>query len=156
MARSNRQLTQFAVDKMRQLLVHGPEGFVNASAGNTAVELEYSSNRGNPSPVLVVKLFQKEILRVFLSPVDNRTVTSTVVSAGGFYDSKGRPSRTTRERLNGLLDSLGSTGFIPEGVRVFLGTEGDCRLGKGEAYKHLDSEHDKSLILSSSTELMFG
>ena len=37
MARSNRQLTQFAVDKIRQYMVYGPEEFVDEKAGNTEV-----------------------------------------------------------------------------------------------------------------------
>ena len=37
MARSNRQLTQFAVDKVRQYLVLGPDGLADEAAGNTRV-----------------------------------------------------------------------------------------------------------------------
>lgn len=156
MTRSNRKLTQFAVDKMRQALIHGPETFVDAVAGNTAVELKERSHSNKPSHELIVNLFDKEILRVFFGPGNDRAVTGVMISAGGFYDKKGRPSRTTRERLNGLLDALGSTGSIPEGVRVFFRDDGACCLGKGDSYKSLDSENSSSFILSCSTELLFG
>ena len=95
MTRSNRQLTQFAVDKLRQLLTYGPEGFVDATAGNTTVKLSQCHHDCGRAPHLVVELFEKEILRIFLSPTNNRIVAGVMISTGDFYDSKGRPSRTT-------------------------------------------------------------
>ena len=153
MARSNRQLTQFAVDKIRQYMVHGPEDFKNETAGNTEVILEDCPTC--PRTALVIKLFGKEILRLVVNPFNPRVIAGMCVFTGDFYDSKGRPSRTTRERLNGLLDVLGSANFIPEGVRVFLREDGSCCLGKGDACKHFDAGNSKVLILAHPTDLVF-
>ena len=154
MARSNRQLTQFAVSRLRHAMVYGPETVGKESQGNTEVEADVCGNCSRPAH-LVIRLFGKDILRVFFSPVNPRVVAGILVSTGDFYDSKGRPSRTTRERLNGLLDSLGTAGFIPEGVRVFLREDGQCCLGKGDACKTLDSGAPAALILSHPTDLVF-
>lgn len=153
MTRSNRQLTQFAVDKIRQYLVHGPENFVNESAGNTEVVLEDCPTC--PRIAIVVRLFGKDILRLVVSPFNPRVIAGMCVFSGDFYDSKGRPSRTTRERLNGLLDALGSAEFIPAGVRVFLREDGSCCIGKGDACRHFDAGNDKVLILSHPRDLVF-
>ena len=153
MARSNRQLTQFAVDKIRQYMVYGPENFVDEKAGNTEVVLEDCPSCPRIAPV--VKLFGKDILRIVVNPFNPRVVAGLCVFTGDFYDSKGRPSRTTRERLNGLLDALGSAEFIPAGVRVFLREDGSCCLGKGDACRHFDAGNDKVLILAHPTDLVF-
>lgn len=153
MTRSNRQLTQFAVDKIRQYLVYGPDEFVDEKAGNTEVALEDCPCC--PRIALVVKLFDKEIIRMVVNPFNPRIIAGICVFTGDFYDSKGRPSRTTRERLNGLLDSLGSSGFIPEGIRVFLREDGSCCIGKGDACKHFDAGNAQVLILSHPTDLVF-
>ena len=153
MTRSNRQLTQFAVDKIRQYMVYGPEKFVNEKAGNTEVVLEDCPTC--PRIALVTRLFNKDILRIVVNPFNPRVVAGLCVFTGDFYDSKGRPSRTTRERLNGLLDALGAAGFIPEGVRVFLREDGSCCIGKGASCKHFDAGNDKVLILSHPKDLVF-
>lgn len=153
MARSNRQLTQFAVDKIRQYLVYGPEQFQDEKAGNTEVVLDNCPHC--PRIALAVKLFDKEIIRMVVNPFNPRIIAGICVFTGDFYDSKGRPSRTTRERLNGLLDALGSAGFIPEGIRVFLREDGSCCIGKGDACKHFDAGNAQILILSHPTDLVF-
>lgn len=153
MARSNRQLTQFAVDKIRQYMVYGPKNFKEEKAGNTEVALEDCP--ACPGIALVIRLFGKEILRLVTNPFNPRVITGICVFAGDFYDSKGRPSRTTRERLNGLLDILGSANLIPEGVRVFLREDGSCCLGKGDACKQFDAGNNKALILAHPTDLVF-
>ena len=154
MARSNRQLTQFAVDKIRQYMVYGPEQFRSEKAGNTAVYLDACEHCAR-LPHVVVTLFDREILRLYVSPLNPRIIAGCMISAGDFYDSKGRPSRTTRERLNGLLDALGTAQFIPEGVRVFFREDNSCAIGKGDACKHFDAGNDKVLILSHPTDLVF-
>ena len=153
MARSNRQLTQFAVDKIRQYLVYGPDEFVDEKAGNTEVVLDNCPHC--PRIALLVKLFDKEIIRMVANPFNPRIIAGVCVFTGDFYDSKGRPSRTTRERLNGLLDALGTAGFIPEGIRVFLREDGSCNIGKGDACKHFDAGNAQVLILSHPTDLVF-
>ena len=153
MARSNRQLTQFAVNKLRQYLVYGPDGFVNEKAGNT--EVFFNDCPHCPRMALEVKLFDKMILQVIPNPFNPRVIAGIGVFTGDFYDSKGRPSRTTRERLNGLLDALGSYEFIPEGVRVFLREDGSSCLGRGDACKHFDAGNNPVLILAHPTDLVF-
>lgn len=153
MARSNRQLTQFAVDKVRQYMVYGPERFQDEKAGNTEVALHNCSEC--PRIALLVRLFDKEIIRLVVNPFNPRIIAGICVFTGDFYDSKGRPSRTTRERLNGLLDALGAAQFIPEGVRVFFREDGSCCIGKGDACKHFDAGNSKVLILSHPTDLVF-
>lgn len=139
MARSNRQLTQFAVHRVGCILDCGSSLMPESdAAGNT----EVSTRFGEAS----VKLFDKEIL--FLGFQAGR-VTTVVVRSGDFYDSRGRPSRTTRERLNGLLDLLGDRGIIPEGTRVFLSGDGSCRIGKGDRSQPLDKDSPNASLLTS-------
>lgn len=153
MARSNRQLTQFAVDKLCQYMVYGPEEFVDEAAGNTEVVLEDCPRC--PRPALAVKLFGKDIIRLVVNPFNPRIIGGIDIFSGDFYDSKGRPSRTTRERLNGLLDALGAAQIIPEGVRVFIREDGACCIGKGYACKYFDAGNNPILILSHPTDLVF-
>ena len=153
MARSNRQLTQFAVDKLRQYLVYGPEKFVSEKAGNT--EVFFNDCPCCPRMALEIKLFEKTILQLIPNPFNPRIIAGIGVFTGDFYDSKGRPSRTTRERLNGLLDALGEANFLPKGVRVFLREDGSCALGKGDACKHFDAGNNPILLLSHPTDLVF-
>lgn len=153
MPRSNRQLTQFAVDKLRQYLVYGPDLFVSEKAGNT--EVYFNNCPTCPRMALEIKLFAKTILQLIPNPFNPRVIAGIGVFTGDFYDSKGRPSRTTRERLNGLLDALGTAGFIPEGVRVFLREDGTCCLGKGDACKCFDAGNNPVLILAHPNDLVF-
>lgn len=138
MTRSNRQLTQFAVDRIGCILDCGP-GFLPECdrARNTEVSTRLDE--------ATVKLYGKEIL--FLGFQAGRVVTVEVRS-GDFHDSKGRPSRTTRERLNGLLDLLGDRGIIPEGTRVFLSGDG-CRVGKGDQSQPLGKDNPTASLLTS-------
>ena len=153
MARSNRQLTQFAVDKLRQYLLQGPKNFVSEKAGNT--EVFFNDCSCCPRIALEVKLFSNTILQLIPNPFNPRVIAGIGIFTGNFYDSKGRPSRTTRERLNGLLDALGAAGFIPEGVRVFIREDGTCCLGRGDACKVFDADNDPVLLLAHPTDLVF-
>lgn len=152
MTRSNRQLTQFAVDRVRGLLAEGPTPG-SSRAGNTEVEVDRCESCDRPDHI-VIKLFGKPILRIFLSPLNNRTPVGIMVRTGDFYDSKGRPSRTTRERLNGLLDFLCTHKVLPEGVRVFLREDGYCCIGKGNAAKVFDRSNPAVIIMSHPTDLV--
>ena len=153
MARSNRQLTQFAVNKVREFLQKGPEGFTAETSGNTRVY--YDACDHCPRQALKVDLFGKTILTMVTSPLERRSIGAIFVETGDFYDSKGRPSRTTRERLNGLLDALGEFKFFPEGLRVFL-SEDDCHLGRGEASKPFNREQPVRAMLAHPSDLVFG
>jgi len=154
MARSNRQLTQFAVDRLRYAMVYGPENAGKESQGNTEVEADICGHCERPAH-LVVRLYGKDIMRILFSPINPRVIAGVLIRTGDFYDSKGRPSRTTRERLNGLLDALGAAKFIPEGVRAFIREDNSCALGKGDACKAFDAGAPAVLLLAHPTDLVF-
>ena len=154
MTRSNRTLTQFAVDKLRHAMVYGLEPGQKSVMGNTEVEVDACDQCERPSH-LVIRLYGKVIMRLLFSPVNPRVVAGILVRTGDFYDSKGRPSRTTRERLNGLLDALGTANFIHEGVRVFVREDNSCVLGKGDACKSFDAGAPAVLLLAHPRDLVF-
>ena len=153
MARSNRQLTQFAINKLSQYFRTGGKSFTDEKAGNTRVSLHDCGTC--PRKSLKVCLFDKLIMEVVLNPLDDKNIAGILVACGDFYDSKGRPSRTTRERLNGILDSLGENGFIPTGVRVFLREDGTCCIGKGEKCKVLSDKSPKAGLLAHPDLVIF-
>jgi hypothetical protein len=149
MTRSNRQLTQFAVDKLHSFLNDG-NAFQPGYAGNTAVSLY---PQGDYS-VLAFSLFEQRILEVFF---DGLQCSHAVVYDGGFYDKEGRPSRTTRERLNGLLDALGEECLIPERVRVHLDADKqeECYVGRLAVRQRLGQGFQPVVIHSDSVRLTF-
>lgn len=156
MARSNRQLTQFAVRKINEYLRSGPTGFQSETQGNTEVQFNDCESSDCIVRTLRVKLFNESILTLILSPANPRIPSGIVLQGGNFYDSKGRPSRTTRERLNGILDSLGELHFIPQGIRAFIDKEtGECRVGAGEASRPLSADSNTVVILSNPNTLVF-
>ena len=153
MARSNRTLTQFAVDRVRGYLAQKPpvQGF--STAGNTEVVYDNCEHCDRPVHV-VVRLFGNEIFRIYTSPLNAQTVAGIRIQTGDFYDSKGRPSRTTRERINGLLDFLCTNGCLPEGVRCFINELGQCCIGKGESCKVFDQDHPAILLMAHPSDLV--
>jgi hypothetical protein len=133
--RSNRPLTQFAVRKLEEFLQAGESGFVPCAEGNTSTSIE----RDGDLTVLGFWLHSARILELVF---DGEQFIEAILYDGGFFDGDGRPSKTTRERLNGLLDALGEACLLPEGIRVYLdgptayvGRRGDIRmpLGRGHA-----------------------
>ena len=155
MARSNRQLTQFVVNKLRQYLIGGPELFKDEVAGNTQVKFHKCNDKDCHRQVLQIYLFDKRIMELVVNPFKPKVVVGMLIYSGDFYDSKGRPSRTTRERLNGVLDYLGTAGFIPQGVRVFFSEDGTCCFGKGTARKKFDSSKPVVTMLAHPRDLVF-
>jgi hypothetical protein len=155
MARSNRQLTQLAVDQLRIALTYGPGKLLPQKFGNTEVKVVHCTCVCNRAPHIEFSLFGKPIMEVYTSPMNHRLIVGTIVKTGDFYDSKGRPSRTTRERLNGLLDALGTAGFLPDGVRVFLREDGGCYVGKGDACKSFDAGNPAVAFLTHPTDMVF-
>ena len=156
MARSNRRLTQFAVRKIEQFLSKGPEQFINETQGNTSVEFHQCPQSGCMLRTLRVKLFDEVILSLILSPINPRTPSGIVLFGGNFYDGYGCPSRTTRERLNGILDRLGEIGFLPEGVRTFIDKDtNECRIGLGAASKVFGRDSSRVVMLAHPNDLMF-
>lgn len=153
MARSNRQLTQFAVDRLKGFFMGGAvEG--KSTAGNTEVECQTCRRYPYAPPQYVVNLFGKQIVRIYTSPTDHQTPIAIMISTGDFYDGKGRPSRTTRERLNGILDFLCTSKHLPEGVRVFIREDGMCCVGKGEACRVFDRSNPAAVLIASKETLV--
>lgn len=149
MTRSNRQLTQFAVDKLHSFLSDG-NAFLPGSAGNTAVALRFEGDFS----VLTFTLFDRKILEVFF---DGQYCSHVVVHSGDFFDHAGRPSRTTRERLNGILDALGEECLIPERVRVHLDAEDreKCFVGRLGVRRPLGRGLAPVTILADQVRLQF-
>lgn len=151
MTRSNRQLTQFAIKAIQDVLLQGPEPSTT-TAGNTEITVDCCTC-GRP-PNIIVRLFGKEILRVYTSPLNHRKVVGVKLATGEFHDSKGRPSRTTRERQNGILDALGADGILPH-TRVFIKDNEGCYVGDGSNCRPFDVNSQSVAILSHPTDLMF-
>jgi hypothetical protein len=110
--RSNRRVTEFACSLLDFFLLKSFRGSGVRSAGNTRVSYRITRQ----AQVFQVDLYEEPILRVFCEEWQPCSIWIGVTT---FFDSNGAPSRTTRERLNGLLDRLGAHGVIPAGVRVF-------------------------------------
>ena len=147
MTRSNRALTQFVIGKIDEYLDLGPERFVNAAGGNTSVTL----TRDGDADTLGVWLFDQPIAELFF--LGGRFEAVAVID-GSFYDKAGRPSRTTRERLNGILDHLGEICFIPGGVRVFIDPEDERTYVGRQARRPITVIFGFPLILSKSACLI--
>ena len=152
MTRSNRPLTQFAVGKIAEYFDRGPERFQNAAAGNTSVTL----NQEGRTHIVGVWLFGQVIVELFF---DEGKLDCVALSDGGFYDKAGNPSRTTRERHNGILDYLGGTGLIPEKVRVFLCKDYEqgsrCFVGRDTIREPLGKGYPDAVIAANPVNLEF-
>jgi hypothetical protein len=145
MARSNRTLTQFAVDKLVEFIAKPKT--LSETQGNTTVSVHM--DRLSQELTFQVFLFEESIFEL--------SEQCVILRNGGFFDSKGRPSRTTRERLNGLLDAVGGLGVIPEGVRLFLGHSGQketCLVGKGTVVGVLDESSADRVIARNKDQLL--
>lgn len=153
MARSNRTLTQFAVNNLQAILQNGPSLCSSSNvAGNTEVAVVLS--QAHPA-CAVVRLFGKEIFRLHYKAKNSNKVIGLTIQTGDFYDKDGRPSRTTRERLNGILDAMGTANLIPEGVRVYLDQEGGCKIGKKFMSMPFNSKNKLVRIFSNPERLVF-
>ncbi|HAW77950.1 MAG TPA: hypothetical protein DCW74_19710 [Alteromonas australica] len=148
MTRSNRTLTQFAADKLAEFVNNQWTGPVTQSKGNTTVKV-FTPKDKSSSSVFQVFLFNESIFEL--------DQTHLIIRNGGFFDSKGRPSRTTRERINGLLDAVGELKVIPQGTRMFLGNNGQkdtCFIGNSSRSAVLDSQCPDRIIVRDSKQLL--
>jgi hypothetical protein len=136
-SRSNRPLTEFACKCLEEFILGECTDSYQSEQKNTTVRM---LNEGSLK-TFTVNLFEEEIFR--LSVTGNSPV-SVKISFTSFYDSYGQPTSTTVERLNGLLDRLGTLGVLPEGVRLFRDQEyyttylgrGDEKVAVGETLIH--------------------
>lgn len=145
MTRSNRTLTQFAANGLSDF-IRDP-AVCSETRGNTTISVYMDSL--TQEPVFQVLLFGVSIFELSAQCLTLRN--------GGFFDSKGRPSRTTRERLNGLLDTAGQLRLIPEGVRLFLASNGQkdtCLVGKGTTVGVLDAQVADRVIVRNHLQLL--
>ena len=146
-SRSNRPLTQFAcgcLDLFMSINAYKTE----RTKGNTAIKC-FSDDKikkfqafihGNK--ILEVVAYENEPVRVDVCVSEN-------------FRTNGDPSEDVRERLNGLLDTLGYHKVLPDGVRLFKDREeeifylgqGEIRIPVGYLYAH------KVAIEANATEL---
>jgi len=149
MTRSNRSLTQAMIDHMHRLCHF--ETDESLKIGNT--EVVYYPPAENGWRRCVVKLFGEPI---FDCTGQGRRIKTIAFFNGNFFDREGRPSRTTRERINGILARGGDTGTLPEGVRCFINREtGQCCIGKGDICRVLDKDNPVVGLVPSKDELIF-
>lgn len=114
--RSNKLHTQRAVNTVNAYL--DGHFYTTAQSGDTTISVLY--NEKNEDEGIMVSLFDRPILKL-LKQADK--LTELLVFSGFYYDGEGNPTRTARERLNGLLDALGDRGVIPQQVRVIIDPE---------------------------------
>lgn len=156
--RSNRPLTQFACQMMGDFLLGKiePKKYI---IHNTTVNCIESKT----STTLTVYLFNTQIMTVSLSLPREEPIDVSICVGDKFTDD-GFPTRTTIERLNGLLDCLGIHGVIPTGVRIFKDSsqntfylgKGDDRIAVGEKYAQnirLVPDHYRFMVEASDIKL---
>lgn len=152
MTRSNRSLTQFAVNQVKHYLTTpAPDAPRTREAGNTQVV----DNPWCEARLISVNLFNAKIFQVVGSVFRGDRVRWITLGAGSIFDGQGRPTRTTRERLNGLLDMLGELGVVPQDTRVFIEKE-TCWVGNRVSRTPFNSEHPVVTIAAHSKQLTFG
>jgi len=134
-SRSNRPLTEFACSLLAQFLTGKYIGEGSEQRGNT--EVRYSADAYQQE--FFVSIFDKQIFQISMS----RWIPSLIqISFGDYWDDYGRPSTTTVERLNGLLNRLAIFRVIPNNVRIFRDPEHklsyigrfDDKIAVGEKY----------------------
>ena len=80
-------------------------------------------------------------------------ITKVFVLSGFYYDMGGNPTKTTRERLNGLLDYLGDEEVIPQGVRVIYDVEHDlCYLKYKEERFVLNKDYTDAIGIDATPD----
>jgi len=145
--RSNRPLTQFACQLTGDFLLGkaDPKKYI---IHNTTVDIVETKT----STTLTVYLFNTQILTVSLSLPKEDPVHLSICVGDKFTDD-GFPTRTTIERLNGLLDCLGIHGIIPEGVRIFKDSTENCfYLGKGDNRIAVGKKYAKNVTLTPNQD----
>lgn len=123
--RSNRFLTQFACGSL-DLFLALPCYKTERNKGDTTVKC-YSDGKARRFQAFVRGEQIMEVVAFNDEPVEVN------VCVGQSFEDDGGPSDSVLERLNGLLDALGSYSVLPKGVRVFHDRmEEIFYFGKGE------------------------
>lgn len=145
--RSNRPVTQFACDHLEKFLL-GKEEPGTYFLHNTYVKCTEERN----STTFTASLRESEILTVSLSLPEEEPVLVNV-SVSDYFTFDGKPTKTVVERLNGLLDTLGIHGIIPEGVRIFKDRDEDMfYLGKGDDKIAVGRKYARNVRLNPDPE----
>lgn len=148
--RSNRPVTQFAVDCITKFISNGLDDgkYINH---NTTV----ACNVTNRDRSISVFLHETELVNLVIDRNDEPIHLS--VSIGSRFTPQGNPAETVIERLNGILDILGIDGIIPEGVRIFKDRENNrfC-IGKGDHFIPVGQRYAKNILIQPDAyELRF-
>lgn len=149
--RSNTYPTQKAVHALNDFIQSLP--FVSRTFSNTVAEV--SCDQDAVEKVLSFTVFGRLIMQIRKKTDE---ILDIYVFSGFYYDSNGNPTRTVRERLNGLLDALGTKGIIPAGVRVIVDKAyGLCYLAHGDNMTVLNKNYcDMIGIKPYCHSLVFG
>ena len=110
-SRSNRVLTQFACGSL-DLFLALPSYKTERQKGDTSVKCY----RDGKSKKFQAFVYGEQIMEVV--SFDDEPV-GVNICVGQSFERDGGPSDIVVERLNGLLDALGSYNVLPKGVRVF-------------------------------------
>jgi hypothetical protein len=144
--RSNRPLTDFACRCLHDFVSSPPTNSYQSVQKNTTVRVLIDGSLRT----FLVLLYEEEIFRLTFS---GKKLLPVKLSFTSFSDSHGQPSTTTAERLNGLLDTAGGLGLIPEGVRVFRDQEHyRTYIGKGDEKVAIGKGLFTSVFLKSDSE----
>lgn len=123
--RSNRVLTQFACGSL-DLFLALPCYRTERRRGDTSIKC-YSDGKSKKYQAFVYGEQIMEVVSFDEEPV------AVNICVGQSFEDDGGPSDVVVERLNGLLDALGSYKVLPKGVRVFRDkVEEIFYFGKGE------------------------
>jgi len=138
--RSNSFVTQRVVFALKNYL----SGQLRDSRSYADTTLEVTED------CLFVNVSNNTVMVVFKEE-SSKDVSSVMVTSGFYYDTEGNPTKTTRERLNGLLDALGDEEIIPQGVRIYVDKEyGVCYLKHEENKVPIGKHYSKFVHLTPS------
>lgn len=144
-SRSNRPLTQFACGCL-DLFLSINTYRTTRTKGNTTVKCYKDDN---------VKKFQafvydEQILEIIT--YDNEPVRISVC-VGDSFEPDGNPNEDIKERLNGLLDTLGAYKVLPDGVRLFKDKDEDVfYLGRGEVKVPVGFLYAREIVIQAGTD----
>jgi hypothetical protein len=148
-SRSNRHLTQFAVNKLQEYLATSNLECRDETLGNTRVLLQFHGD-------LNCLNFYLHGARICEIVFELNKAIDILIFDGSFYDNAGNPSKTTRERLNGILDVLGQEGIIGDGIRAFIDKEdGICYIGRGTYGKPLGQGNETVGLVPHPIKMTF-
>lgn len=143
-SRSNRPLTEFACGFLARFLTGKYLGEGLEQRGNTLVRYKADPTFQDFS----VSIFDDQIFSMSMVAWAPSLVT---ISFGNYYDDYGRPSTTTVERLNGLLNRLAMFRVIPDNVRIFRDPEHKLSyLGRFDEKIAVGKNYAKSIGIQSN------